>query len=99
MSERIGDALRATPAIAGVVEAVAEGERGWVVGGAIRDALLGRPVVDLDLAVTGDEEAIGKRLADAAGGFAFELSAEFGSWRALARDRSWHVDVSRLRGG
>jgi len=70
----------------------------WIVGGAVRDAIAGRPVVDLDLAVSANEESVARRIADACGGFAFELSAEFGTWRALARDRSWHVDVSRLRG-
>jgi putative nucleotidyltransferase with HDIG domain len=70
----------------------------WVVGGAVRDAVLGRDVVDVDIAVAGDEEEAARALAAATGGPAFELSAEFGTWRALSGDRSWHVDVSRLRG-
>ncbi len=76
----------------------AVGGDGWIVGGAVRDAVLGRPVVDLDLAVTGDEQTAARAIARAAGGPVFELSAEFGTWRALAGDRSWHVDVSRVRG-
>jgi len=75
------------------------GEEGvWIVGGAVRDAALDRAVTDIDLAVTADPGAVARRIADAAGGFAFELSAEFGSWRAAARDRSWQVDVTALRG-
>ena len=75
------------------------GEDGvWIVGGAVRDAALERPVTDIDLAVSGDPAAAAKRIANGAGGFAFELSAEFGSWRAAARDRSWQVDVTALRG-
>ena len=70
----------------------------WIVGGAVRDALLDRPVIDLDLAVSGDERALAQAVARASGGPAFELSAEFGTWRVLARDREWHVDISRLRG-
>lgn len=45
------------------------GERGWLVGGCLRDALLGIPVRDVDLAVTGDPlvyaEGIGARLGAA----------------------------------
>ena len=99
MSTPLADTLRAAPAADAIARAVASGDEAWIVGGAVRDALAGRPVVDLDLAVAGDEAALARRIADRAGGFAFELSAEFGSWRALAPDRSWHVDVSRLRGG
>ena len=69
------------------------------MGGAVRDAALGRPVVDADLAIgPGDEEGAAKAIARAAGGAAFRLSEEFGTWRAAGRDRAWHVDVSRLRG-
>ena len=40
-----------------------------------------------------------RRLSPArAGGHAFELSAEFGTWRAVAADGSWQVDVTALRG-
>jgi putative nucleotidyltransferase with HDIG domain len=70
----------------------------WIVGGAVRDAILEREVVDVDIAVGGDEEGAARAIASAAGGPAFELSAEFGTWRALSGDRSWHADVSRLRG-
>lgn len=90
--------LAAAPAVRLAREALGESaERAWVVGGAIRDAVLGRQVVDLDLAVEGDPGAIARAIADAASGPAFELSAEFGNWRALDRDRRWHVDVSALR--
>jgi poly(A) polymerase len=75
------------------------GTRAWLVGGALRDRLLERPVLDLDLAVDGDPAAAAKALARAAGGPAFELSEEFGAWRVLARDRSWQADLSPLRGG
>jgi putative nucleotidyltransferase with HDIG domain len=75
------------------------GEGGvWIVGGAVRDAALARPVTDIDLAVSGDPGSAARRIADAGNGFAFELSAEFGSWRAAARDRSWQIDVTALRG-
>ena len=89
--------LAESRAVASVREALGDADA-WVVGGAVRDALLGREVVDLDLAVAGDERAAAQAIAGAAGGPVFELSAEFGTWRALAPDRAWHVDVSGLRG-
>ncbi len=91
-------ALHGTPPVTVAREALAGDEAAWVVGGAVRDALSGGEVLDLDLAVAGDPAQAAKQIAAAAGGPAFELSAEFGAWRALARDRSWHVDVSALRG-
>ena len=77
------------------------GERVWLVGGALRDRLLGRDVLDLDLdlVVDGDVRAAAKRLARAAGGPAFELSDAFGAWRVIGRDRAWNADLTPLRGG
>ena len=40
----------------------------WLVGGSVRDALLGRPVVDLDLTAEAPAEQLGPLLASAAGG-------------------------------
>jgi putative nucleotidyltransferase with HDIG domain len=71
----------------------------WLVGGAVRDRLLGRPTTDLDLVVEGDVGAAARRLSRAARGPAFELSEAFGAWRVMAADRSWHADLSPLRGG
>lgn len=84
------------------VEAVREalaGRDAWLVGGAPRDRLLGRPLLDLDLVVEGDVRAAAKALSRTADGPMFELSEEFGAWRVLAADRSWQADLSPLRGG
>jgi poly(A) polymerase len=70
----------------------------WIAGGAIRDAALGREIIDLDLAVAGDPERAAKAVAREGKGHAFELSAEFATWRAVARDHSWQVDATALRG-
>jgi poly(A) polymerase len=94
----VGSKLLAAPATVVTREALAGDERAWIVGGAVRDALAGREVTDLDLAVAGDEGGSARRIAAAAGGVAFELSAEFRTWRALAPGRDWHVDVTRIRG-
>ncbi|HEV7751879.1 MAG TPA: HD domain-containing protein [Baekduia sp.] len=75
------------------------GEPAWVVGGAVRDALLGRPPADVDLVVAGDARTAARTLARDAGGPAFELSGEFGAWRVIGPGRRWQVDVTPLQGG
>ncbi len=65
----------------------------------MRDGLLCRPTTDLDVVVETDARAAARHLARAARGPVFELSDAFGSWRVMAPDRSWQVDVSPLRGG
>jgi len=90
--------LDAAPIVALVRQALAGGEGVWIVGGAVRDAALGTEVTDLDLAVAGDPARAAKAIAGAADGHPFELSAEFATWRAVAADRSWQVDVTALRG-
>jgi poly(A) polymerase len=75
------------------------GERAWLVGGALRDRLLGRPTPDLDVVVDGDVRAAARRLGRGAGGASFELSDQFGAWRVVARNRAWQVDITPLQGG
>jgi poly(A) polymerase len=76
------------------------GRQAWLVGGAVRDRLLGRATMDLDVVVDGDPADAARAIARAAGRAAcFALSEEFGAWRVTARDCSWQVDVEPLRGG
>jgi poly(A) polymerase len=75
------------------------GERAWLVGGALRDRLLGRPTPDLDVIVDGDVRGAARRLGRGLGGASFELSDQFGAWRIVARDRGWQVDLTPLQGG
>jgi poly(A) polymerase len=82
-----------------IARAALPGLAAWLVGGAVRDQLLGRPVEDLDIVVDGDVRTAAKALSRAAGGPLFELSEAFGAWRVLAPDRSWQADLSPLRGG
>src|SRR5581483_6696078 len=71
----------------------------WLVGGAVRDELLGRPTVDFDVVVDGDPEAIARELARRVGAHRFVLSEAFGAWRVLARNRAWRIDLAALAGG
>ena len=97
MSPAVLDRLAAAPAVRAAREALTGAPESWLVGGAVRDAALGRPVVDLDVVVAGGEEDLARAIARAGGGHAFELSAEFATWRATVPDDGWHVDVTRLR--
>jgi poly(A) polymerase len=71
----------------------------WIVGGAVRNAALEREVSDLDLAVAGEASEAARAIANEGGGHSFELSAEYGTWRAVAADEAWQVDATALRGG
>ena len=72
------------------------GEAGWLVGGCLRDELLGVPVRDVDIVVDGDAEPFSRALADRLGGAVFASSDVFGTWRLVLGEM--HVDVAPLRG-
>ena len=66
------------------IASVAGGEA-YVVGGAVRDELLGRPVVDVDIACR-DPRAAAGAFAARKGGALFPLSQRHGAWRVAFRD-------------
>jgi putative nucleotidyltransferase with HDIG domain len=76
---------------------VLAGEEAWLVGGAVRDQLLGRDTDDIDLALPGDPKRLARKLGRAAGGASFQLSGAFGAWRVVGPDHAWHVDLVTLR--
>jgi putative nucleotidyltransferase with HDIG domain len=63
---------------------VLEGLSGWLVGGAVRDRLLGRETKDLDVIVEGDPGEAARAVRRRTGGAAFPLSETFGGWRVVA---------------
>src|SRR5437660_11025958 len=72
------------PSIRELAEELFAGEEAWIVGGAVRDEALERPVVDVDVAIA-DPERAARRYARASGGVPFPLSERHGAWRvALA---------------
>ncbi len=73
-------------------------DRAWLVGGAVRDELLGLSSTDFDLAVDGDARGLARALGRATGASSFALSDAFGAWRVSAADRSWQVDMTPLTG-
>ena len=70
----------------------------WVVGGTVRDELLGRPIRDVDLAVVGDPEPPARTVAAAVRGPVFSLSEAFGAWRVIERSTARVYDFSPLQG-
>jgi tRNA nucleotidyltransferase/poly(A) polymerase len=79
-----------------LAEELLAGEEAWVVGGAVRDELLGRPMVDLDIAVREPQRAA-VAYARRSGGAPFPLSERHGAWR-VALDEERTVDFTPLRG-
>ena len=71
-------------------------EQAWVVGGALRDELLGRGIVDIDVACPNPELAA-RLYARLAGGAVFPLSERHGAWRVAFRE-GHTVDFTPLHG-
>jgi tRNA nucleotidyltransferase/poly(A) polymerase len=75
---------------------VLEGREAWVVGGAVRDELLARELVDLDIAVR-DPKKAARAYARRSGGAPFPLSERHGAWRVALEDGRT-VDFTPLPG-
>lgn len=71
-------------------------EPAWVVGGAVRDELLGREIVDTDVACSSPELAA-RLYSRLAGGAVFPLSERHGAWRVAFRTGPT-VDFTPLHG-
>src|ERR687887_2688799 len=68
-----------------IVREVLAGAEAWFVGGAVRDELLGRPVVDVDV-VCRDPAGAARAYAKRSGGAPFALSEKHASWRGGRKD-------------
>src|SRR5437016_8851149 len=79
-----------------LVEELFAGEEAWIVGGAVRDEALGRPVVDLDVALA-EPEGAARAFARRSGGAPFPLSERHGAWRVALEDGRT-VDFTPLPG-
>ncbi len=75
------------------------GRPGYLVGGSLRDALLGRPSDDLDLAVPVDAPDLARTLADRSGGHFVLLDAQRGIARVVLDEGPVRtIDIAPLRG-
>lgn len=89
-------ARKATDPIAALAAVAQAGA--WLVGGTLRDRLLGRPTSDYDVVVAGEAGPLAQALAREARAHAFSLSEEFGVWRVVSRRDGWQVDLLPLEG-
>lgn len=90
-----------TPQFAAVQRLLA-GREVWLVGGGVRDWLLGRPVADADLALAGAKE-VARQVARALKGALVALDEEMGSYRVVVSHPLWPkgliFDFNELQGG
>ncbi|MEP0761996.1 MAG: HD domain-containing protein [Chloroflexota bacterium] len=72
----------------------------YIVGGAVRDAFLHRPLKDLDLAGPFDGRPLARQIADALRGAYYPLDPQRGVGRALItwQDEDITIDMARFRG-
>ena len=75
-----------------------QGLEAYLVGGAVRDRLLDRELLDLDIAVRGDAERVAGSAAAALGWKAHPLDAARGIFRLNSGGGAPYVDLSPVRG-
>ena len=71
----------------------------WIVGGALRDRALDRPVSEIDLAVSGDAGAVARALHSLGFGRAFLLSADRSPRVFRVAGRRRLLDIAEIEGG
>ncbi|MBN1189806.1 MAG: HD domain-containing protein [Dehalococcoidales bacterium] len=77
----------------------------WLVGGLVRDLLLGRPTADIDIVIDADAVATAREMADVLGGRFVPLDENHGIARVVVLQNStiatkgqWNIDLSGLNG-
>lgn len=97
--------LKITPEAAAMANTAAaflshKGVLSYLVGGTVRDGVLGIPTHDIDLAVDGHAVALAREFADANGGAFVLLNDEHQVARVVlqADGRQWRIDFAALQG-
>jgi len=75
-----------------------EGIQAYLVGGFVRDALLGRATIDIDIAIDSGAMEIVPDIAAALGGRYVSLDEENGVGRIVLPDSKWQIDFTALQG-
>jgi len=70
----------------------------YLVGGVVRDLLLGREVHDIDLAVAADPSSVVNELRERLGGYYVPLDEERGIIRLVLPEKDFFLDFSELKG-
>jgi poly(A) polymerase len=88
------------PPILGEIRAGLPKSDAYLVGGAVRDSLLGRPVFDIDIALSGDGVEAARIAANALGAACYPLDNDRGVGRViLVRNHTrYTLDFASLRG-
>ncbi|MEW6578782.1 MAG: HD domain-containing protein [Chloroflexota bacterium] len=88
------------PPIVARLQALLPGAPIYIVGGAVRDAFLQRPLKDLDLAGPSDGRPLARQIADVLHGAYYPLDPQRGVGRALItwQDQDMTIDVTQFRG-
>ncbi len=95
MTETVTIALPEDPALHRVLAALtAEGAQALVVGGAVRNALLGEPIADIDIATSARPQDT-QRLASAAGLRTVPTGIDHGTVTVIAEGRGYEVTTFR----
>jgi poly(A) polymerase len=94
----LNEHLGRQPAVLAARAGLAAHQSAWIVGGALRDALLGgSQIADLDLVVSQpDVSEPARAIAKAVGRPAFPLSEQFGAWRVVGD--GWLCDITPMHG-
>ena len=71
---------------------------GYLVGGSVRDALMGKSFVDRDIAIK-NAEAFARKLADKFNATFIELDPENKIYRLVLEDKINYLDISAIQGG
>ena len=76
------------------------GERLFLVGGAVRDVLLGKMPEDFDFVIKGNAKKLSRVVADQFRGAVYQLDDEHAAMRILSDCELFkgHIDISELRG-
>lgn len=90
----LGAAIRGLPGADRLLPALEGLAPAWLVGGAVRDLMLGAQSVDLDVAIEGDAREVAREIAARLGGEAVEHE-RFGT--AAVNARGLHVDLATAR--
>ena len=75
-----------------------EGIQSYLVGGSVRDGLLGRAKGDVDLAVVGEALAVARKVGEAFAGKFVLLDEANKVARVVLPEEGWHLDFSQVRG-
>src|SRR3954470_24447086 len=92
--DELGTRIRALPGADRLLPALDGLAPAWLVGGAVRDLMLGASAVDLDVAIEGDAREVAREVAARLGGAATEHE-RFGT--ATLRADGLVVDLASTR--